>query len=251
MKKILLSLMLLGSTVSVSHAQMKCAPGKCGGGKCGMSKAAPAQKPKKRMVLFQSVPKEKAVLLQEGNAKMFCPECGMTLPMFYKTNHAAVVNGKTKQYCSLHCLVDDMRKGAKPTDIKVVDTESLKFIDAKKAYYVVGSDVRGTMTRVSKYAFAHKADAESFAKIHGGKVTDFNGALKAAQADFKKDTAMIEKKRAMMRKKGEMLYANKCEKTHKRFSTIAQAKAFILDSGLCKGLNGRQLQAVGLYLTNE
>jgi nitrous oxide reductase accessory protein NosL len=202
-------------------------------------------------MLFQSVPKDKAVLLQEGEAKMFCPECGMTLHMFYKTNHAASVDGKTKQYCSLHCLVDDMRKGAKPTDIKAVDTVSLKFIDAKKAYYVVGSDVRGTMTTVSKYAFANKADAEAFAKTHGGKVTDFEGALKAAQADFEKDTAMIEKKRAMMAKKGETLYKNRCEKTDKRFATVAQAKAFILRNGLCKGLNGKQIQAVGLYLTNE
>ncbi|HIP17884.1 MAG TPA: hypothetical protein EYG78_00925, partial [Sulfurovum sp.] len=119
-------------------------------------------KPKKMMKMFQSVPKEKAILLQEGKAKAFCPECGMSLPMFYKTNHAAHVNGKTKQYCSIHCVVEDMQKGSTLTDIKVVDTNSLKFIDATKAFYVVGSSKKGTMTAVSKYAFSSKADADAF-----------------------------------------------------------------------------------------
>jgi nitrous oxide reductase accessory protein NosL len=250
MKKIWLALLVLGTMVSVSHAEMKCAPGKCAAGKCGKAMNG-AGKPKKMMKMFQSVPKEKATILQEGKAKMFCPECGMTLPMFYKTNHAAHVNGKTKQYCSIHCLVEDMKKGSKLEDIQVVDTNTLKFIDANKAFYVVGSNKKGTMTKVSKYAFSTKADAEAFAKANGGKVTDFKGALEAAKADFEKDAAMISKKQAMMAKKGEMIYGEKCQKTDKKFATTAEAKAFIMSSGLCKGLNGKQMQAVGLYLKNR
>ncbi len=73
--------------ISFSQAEMKCAPGKCG---AAMKETA---KPKKMMKMFQAVPKGKATLLQEGKAKAFCPECGMTLPMFYKTNHVATVNG--------------------------------------------------------------------------------------------------------------------------------------------------------------
>jgi nitrous oxide reductase accessory protein NosL len=245
MKKVLLALMVLGAMVSVSQAEMKCAPGKCG------KAMGDSGKPKKMMKMFQSVPKEKATILQEGKAKMFCPECGMTLPMFYKTNHAAHVHGKTKQYCSIHCVVEDMKKGSKLEDIQVVDTNSLKFIDANKAFYVVGSNKKGTMTKVSKYAFSTKADAEAFAKANGGKVTDFKGALEAAKADFDQDAAMISKKQAMMAKKGEMIYGKMCQKTDKKFATTAEAKAFIMSSGLCKGLNGKQMQAVGLYLKNR
>ena len=250
MKKILLGLLVLGAMVSVSQAEMKCAPGKCAAGKCGKAMGTSA-KPKKMMKMFQSVPKEKATILQEGKAKMFCPECGMTLPMFYKTNHAAHVNGHTKQYCSIHCVVEDMNKGSKLEDIQVVDTNSLKFIDANKAFYVVGSNKKGTMSMVSKYAFSSKADAEAFAQANGGKVTDFKGALEAAKADFEKDSSMVAKKQSMMTKKGEMIYGKMCQKTDRKFATTAEAKAFVIENKLCKGLNGKQLQAVGLYLKNR
>ena len=208
-------------------------------------------KPKKMMKMFQAVPKGKATLLQEGKAKAFCPECGMTLPMFYKTNHVATVNGKVKQYCSIHCMAEDMSKGSKLTDIKVVDTNSLKFIDATKAFYVVGSNKKGTMTAVSKYAFTEKTDAEAFAKANGGKVTDFNGALETAKGDFAKDSKMIAKKQAMMAQKGEIMYGKMCQKTDKKFATTAEAKAFMVENKLCKNLNPKQMQAIGLYLKNR
>ena len=245
MKKLLLAVLVLGTMVSFSHAEMKCAPGKCGG---AMKVSA---MPKKMMKMFQSVSKEKATLLQDGKAKAFCPECGMTLPMFYKTNHAATVNGKVKQYCSIHCLAEDLQKGAKLTEMKVVDVTTLKFIPVEKATYVVGSRKKGTMSAVSKYAFAKKADAEAFAKANGGKVTDFNGALKAAKAEFVKDSKMIAKKQAMMAQKGKIVYSKMCQKTDKKFTSTAEAKAFIVSNKLCKSLNGKQLQAVGLYLKNR
>jgi len=245
MKKILLTLLAVGAMMTFAQAEMKCAAGKCG-------KAMDAgSKPKKMMKMFQAVPKGKATLLQEGKAKAFCPECGMTLPMFYKTNHAATVDGKVKQYCSMHCLVEDMQKGSKLTDIKVVDVTSLKFIPAEKAVYVVGSAKKGTMTMVSKYAFANKADAEAFAKANGGTVTDFDGAIEEAKKDFAKESEMISQKQAMMAKKGEMIYGKMCQKTDKKFDTVAEAKAFIIDNKLCQDLKGKQLQAVGLYLKNR
>jgi nitrous oxide reductase accessory protein NosL len=208
-------------------------------------------KPKKMTKMFQSVSKGEATLLQEGKAKPFCPECGMTLPMFFKTNHAATVNGTLKQYCSIHCIVEDTQKGSKLTDIQVVDVTSLKFIAADKASYVVGSAKKGTMTMVSKYAFANKADAEAFAKENGGEVVDYSAAYKAAENDFAKDSKMIAKKQAMMAKKGEMMYGKMCQKTDKKFATTAEAKTFIVENKLCKDLNSKQMQAIGLYLKNR
>ncbi|RUM65791.1 MAG: hypothetical protein DSZ05_05480 [Sulfurospirillum sp.] len=202
--------------------------------------------------MFQSVPAEKATLLQTGDAKMFCTECGMNLPMFYKTNHAADVDGKVKQYCSIHCLVEDKEKNGKDLkNIRVVDVQTLKFIPVEKATYVVGSSVKGTMSMTSKYAFADKAAAEAFAKEHGGKVTDFNGAYEEAKKDFANDSAMIAGKQAMMAKKGAMLYAKKCQPTDVKFSSPAEAKAYVMKNGLCKGLNPKQLQAVGLFLSRR
>ena len=64
----------------------------------------------KHTKMFQSVVTNQAVILQNTKAKKFCPNCGMTLPMFYKTNHAGDLDGHTKQYCSIHCLVEDNLK---------------------------------------------------------------------------------------------------------------------------------------------
>ncbi len=245
MKKTLLALLTLGTMLTFAHAEMKCQAGKCG----GAMKSAEEIKTMPKM--FQAVPMEQATILQEGNAKMFCPECGMTLPMFYKTNHAATVDGKAKQYCSLHCVVEDTQKGSKLTDIKVVDVTTLKFIPVEKATYVVGSAKQGTMTTVSKYAFASKDDAEAFAKENGGKVVDYSGAYKAAEEDFAKDSKMVADNQAMMVEKGEMMYNKMCQKTDKKFATTAEAKAFIVENELCKDLDAKQMQAVGLYLKNR
>ena len=132
-----------------------------------------------------------------------------------------------------------------------MDVQTLKFIPVEKAHYVVGSDVKGTMSMVSKYAFGTKEAAEAFAKEHGGKVTDFKGAYEVAKKDFEKDTAMISKKQAMMAKKGEMIYKKMCKPTPAKFASPAEAKAYVLKHGLCEKLNGKQLQAVGLYLSRR
>lgn len=251
MQKVLLALLMLGAMVTLSNAQMQCGAGKCGAAMKSSDSVKLSDKPKKMMKLYQSVPKEKAILLQKGDAKAFCPECGMNLPMFYKTNYAATVEGKVKQYCSLHCVVADIAKGSKLEDIKVVDNTSLKFIDASKAYFVVGSSKKGTMTMVSKYAFVSKVDAERFAKENGGEVLNFATTLKRAKANEAKESAMVAKKQAMMAKKGAMLYSKMCQKTDEKFATVADAKAFITSQKLCKDLNGKKLQAVGLYLKNR
>ncbi len=142
---------------------------------------------KKEHVMFQSVPPEKAILLQKGPHKTACAICGMYLPKFYKTNHAARTKYGTRQYCSLHCLVADNELNKTDlTHVQVVDTESLQFIPALTAWYVVGSSKPATMSRVSKYAFKTKATAEAFAKKYGGKVMDFYGAYDVAIQDFVK-----------------------------------------------------------------
>jgi len=199
--------------------------------------------------MFQSVPASKAELLQKGAQKQFCNVCGMNLVMFYKTNYAAVVNGKEKQYCSLHCLVEDRDKNhANLQNIKVVAADTLKFIDAKKAYYVVGSSKKGTMSMISKYAFSTLGDASKFAAKYGGEVMDFNAAIQTAQNDFPKDSMMIDKKQHKMGMMGAMIYKKRCKETDKKFDSVAEAKAYIVSEKLCTKLNQKELQVVGLYL---
>jgi len=197
---------------------------------------------------FRAVPMQKAEILQEGPQKMFCPKCGMTLPMFYKTNHAAKVDGKMQQFCSMYCLIEAMNDGAKVEDIKVVDNTTLKFIPAKDAFYVVGSNKPATMSKVSKYAFGTKEAAEDFAKKFGGKVMSFNEALIIAKKEFEQDKKMVAMRQAKAAKKGEMIYKKRCKPIEKKFNSVAEAKAYVKSSKVCGELKGKPLQALGLYL---
>lgn len=230
MKKIVLTLLVLLSSLVASDM--------------------PPHKPHMTFKMYQSVPMNKTTLLQHGKEKMFCPVCGMNLPMWYKTNHSATHNHHTSQYCSLHCLTEDL-KTKKLNNLQVVDISSLKFINVSKAFYVVGSKKKGTMTMVSKYAFAHKKDAQTFMNKFGGKIMSFTEALKVSEKDFAKETKMIHKKQAMMAKKGKMMYTKMCQQTEQRFHSVAKAKAYLLDSKICGNIRGKKLHMIGMYLSGK
>ena len=141
--------------------------------------------PKSSHKMFQSVSKEDAVLLQTSKDKKYCTRCGMDLVKFYKTSHSATVDKKVYQYCSIHCLEEHLGEGITLKNPKVVDVASLKFISVKDAYYVVGSKKRGTMSRISKYAFSKLEDAKKFQATNGGEIMKFDKALQKAKEDFK------------------------------------------------------------------
>jgi len=206
---------------------------------------------KKMPTRFQAVSADKAVILQEGESKMYCPKCGMTLLMFYKTNHAADVDGKTTQFCSIHCLAEAMADGSKVTNVKVVDNTTLEFIDVIKAWYVMGSSKPGTMSMTSKYAFAKKSDAEKFAKEFGGRVMTYYDVLDSVKSTLVKESAMVKKKQAMAAQKGEMMYNNMCTPVDVNFTSTAEAKTYLMKEKPCGEIKGKQLQAIGIYLNSR
>jgi nitrous oxide reductase accessory protein NosL len=140
----------------------------------------------KKYMMYQTVAKKDAVLVQKSKDKQHCFICGMDLVKFYKTSHAATdSSGKVHQYCSLHCLADHLSKGAELENPQVVDVTSLKLIPVQEAYYVVGGKKPGTMSKVSKYAFKSIEDAKKFQAENGGKIVDFYSAWQEAKKDFK------------------------------------------------------------------
>ncbi len=193
--------------------------------------------------MFQTVPEDKAVLIQNGETKRYCPNCGMDLVKFQKTSHAH----ENHQYCSMHCLVEST-KGILPQDVKVIDTKNLGFIDAKKAFYVVGSSMAGTMSINSQYAFVNAEDAKEFQTQYGGRVVGFDEAYAISKEEFDKDIAMLKaKKEQNVYAMGEKLYQNSCEKIDaNRFETIALLKVSLKKS--CRLESEGQFQMVALYL---
>ncbi|MDD5757538.1 MAG: nitrous oxide reductase accessory protein NosL [Desulfobulbaceae bacterium] len=113
-----------------------------------------------------------------------CSVCGMFVAKYpnwlvsLKTS-----DGETKYFDGVKDMMvfyfAPQKYGAKTGDtigeITVVDYYSLNPMEARKAFYVVGSDINGPMGH-EFIPFKTKADAESFSKDHQGKnILTFEG----------------------------------------------------------------------------
>ena len=203
--------------------------------------------------MFQTVETKDATLIKTDSSKEFCNVCGMHLTKYYKTNHTAEFkNGHKEQYCSLHCL-SEVHKDyeQKIKNIQVVDTNSLKLIDAKKAFYVVRSSKEGTMSPISEYAFSTKIEAEKFKKEFGGEIHTFEETLKLSKDKLDKDNEILDEKRVPIAIKGKKIFESMCNVNQiKEFNSIGEAKQYLIDNNTCKNLDSSMLQAVSTYLYN-
>ncbi|SKB42709.1 nitrous oxide reductase accessory protein NosL [Malaciobacter marinus] len=192
---------------------------------------------------FQSIKKDEGTFINEGSNKYYCSSCAMSLPKHYKTNY--IYNNR--QYCSIHCLYEQT-KGKFDSEIKVVDTNSLKFIDAKKAFFVIGSNKPATMSFHSKYAFKQKKDALDFISKNGGNLVEFEDLIVVVRNDFLKDLSMLDtKKKKKVYKVGKKLYESNCNKISiENIKTITDLKTKLKE--FCKVNKDKQLQAMTVYL---
>lgn len=200
--------------------------------------------------MFQTVEPKDATLVKTDSSKEFCNVCGMHLTKYYKTNHTAEFkNGHKEQYCSMHCLAEVHKNYAdKIKFIQVVDTNSLKLIDAKKAFYVVGSSKEGTMSQISEYAFLNKEDAIKFKNDFGGEIKSFEETLKTSKDNLTNDNKILDEKRIPMAKKGKKIYETMCKTNTQEFNSIGEAKQYLIDNSSCQNLDAQMLQAVSIYL---
>lgn len=160
--------------------------------------------------LVNNLPKDIEPLKDELKKYPRCSYCGMMRAKFSHSRHLLVYeDDSVDPTCSIHCasisLALNVDRG--PKAIYAGDAgsdEKIKpLVLADKASYVIDASKPGTMTKVSKLAYADKAKAEAAAKA-GGKIVEFDEALKAAYLDMANDTIMIRKKRAEMRSKMKM-----------------------------------------------
>jgi copper chaperone NosL len=105
--------------------------------------------------------------------------------------------------CSLHCAAVDLALNIDktPTAVQVGDYRSKNLIDAENAFWVIGGDQMGVMTKRAKWAFEKKEDAEKYIAEHGGTLATFEEAIKASYEDIYADTKMIREKRKMKKMK--------------------------------------------------
>jgi nitrous oxide reductase accessory protein NosL len=153
----------------------------------------------------------------QAEEQKYCPLCSMNLKMFWKTTQwLTFSDGKRTGYCSIHCASIVYQKNPTRMDRwEVADYDTKKFIDGRKAPFLIGSDLPGTMTPVSKLAFASLDVAKSYQKEHGGSIGTLDDALKRAIEGRGEDMSVIKKKKAEMAAMGKKLAGKYgCYKCH-------------------------------------
>ena len=119
------------------------------------------------------------LIVPKPGPKDLCPVCGMIVSKYpnwvavvtWKDGHAHFFDGAKDMFKFLF----DLPKYAPPghrkeliTGIYVTDFYNLERMDARKAYFVIGSDVLGPMAH-EFVPLATKEDADDFMKEHKGK----------------------------------------------------------------------------------
>ena len=131
-----------------------------------------------------------------------CDHCGMDRSAFdFSRMLIEYDDGAAAAVCSIHCAAIDLANNIDktPTSIKVADFNGKQLIDAESAFWVIGGNRPGVMSKQGKWAFEKKADAEAFVKTNQGRLASFEEAMNAAYDDMYADTKMIRANRKMKR----------------------------------------------------
>jgi copper chaperone NosL len=159
---------------------------------------------------MQFVPKKSDAKPQDNDIEKApkCPYCGMDRKQYHHSR--MVVHYSDDLFdgvCSLHCAATSLsiNLDRDPKALWVADNAAAgdvkPLIEVDKAHFLVGSSIKGVMTKRSKVAFA-SADAAKAAQVaNGGELANFDDALLAAYSDMAGDVTMIRKMRAERKKK--------------------------------------------------
>jgi len=176
----------------------------------------------------------------------WCPLCGMDLKMYHQTSNRLIFSDRTKvQTCSIFCAAQVYEK--RPTGIdgwEVVDFETKGWIDAKKAHWLIGSDIAGVMTAVGKIAFLSPDDAKEYQKKNGGTIGTFDDALNRTLSDMGSDKKMVMSRVAERAKMGKDLAGKHgCYQCHGEAGRGGTASGCIPPSFSKKMEHGVQIKA--------
>ena len=109
--------------------------------------------------------------------------------------------------CSIHCAAISLSLNIdrEPKAIWVGDnaaaSEVKPLVEVDKASFLVGSSLKGVMTKRSKVAYGTAEAATASRLANGGELANFDQALLAAYTDMSQDVSMIRKNRAERRKR--------------------------------------------------
>jgi nitrous oxide reductase accessory protein NosL len=119
-----------------------------------------------------------------------CVICNMDRRRFHHARHLLVygddsVQGTCSVHCAAECMLRERRKGFRAIFAPDYATpgEPKPLVEALSATYLIGSDLPGVMTPVSKVAFASRDAALAAQKTYGGQLSDFAGAIRLSMEE--------------------------------------------------------------------
>ncbi|PWB48888.1 MAG: twin-arginine translocation pathway signal protein [Nitrosomonadales bacterium] len=137
-----------------------------------------------------------------------CPYCGMDRKMFHHSRMLIQYSDDLPDgTCSIHCAAISLSLNL-DRDPKAIwagdnasSAEIKPLVEVDKASFLIGSSIKGVMSKTSKVAYASAEAARAAQAASGGEIGDFDKALLAAYTGMSQDVAMIRKMRAERRKK--------------------------------------------------
>jgi nitrous oxide reductase accessory protein NosL len=182
----------------------------------------------------------------------WCYISGNNLTKTYKTNYIVKLKDEIRAYSAIRYLASDYDNIKKDIiDIWVVDIKTNRLIDAKSAYYVVNSKIKGSYSKYSKLAFANKLDAKEFVSKHGGDIRDFGFTLYLATRDLDNDNLADKKRIKKAYFRGHKIYDKMCNNIDISKSSIYEYMSYIKKSNICSKLKDKDLQALAIYLKDK
>jgi nitrous oxide reductase accessory protein NosL len=116
-----------------------------------------------------------------------CKYCGMNRHQYAYSRALVIYDDRTTVgTCSIHCAAIDIAVNMnKPVrSVMIADYNTRKLIDAEKAFWVIGGEKSGVMTKRAKWAFEEKEDAEQFIKANRGQISTFDETMKTTFEDM-------------------------------------------------------------------
>lgn len=120
-------------------------------------------------------------------APQACDRCGMDRARFARSRMLVErQDGSSTGVCSLHCALEALEapQGSPVRALRVADrAHPATLVEARTCTWVIGGDLPGVMARTGTWAFADGREARAFARRHGGRVADYEAALRALRQE--------------------------------------------------------------------
>ncbi len=161
----------------------------------------------------------------------------------------------TTGVCSIHCAASEISINRANTlvSMRVADYLTRNLILAEKAFWVIGGNKAGVMTKRAKWAFKEKEEAETFIKENGGRNATFHDAMKATFEDMYEDIKMIrERRRAKQLKMMDLKAFPECKYCGMFREKYAHSRALIeYDEGTMVGTCSVHCLGIDLALNTD